>query len=92
MSTCVFVGHLALDTPRLGELKVNLDHKHEDGTAAHNECYQECGTSAYPLVQETFHFLSTQDRSTRWSQSGAFQNYNVHRVHRIKEIALEVSP
>lgn len=34
MSTCVFVGHLALDTPRLGELKVNLNHKHKYGTAA----------------------------------------------------------
>ena len=34
MSTCVFVGHLALDPPCLGELKVNLNHKQKYGTAA----------------------------------------------------------
>ena len=34
MSTCVFVGHLPLDTHRLGELKVDLDHKDEHDTAA----------------------------------------------------------
>ena len=33
MSACVFLGHLALDSPCLGKLKVNLNHKQRFGTA-----------------------------------------------------------